>query len=164
MVKAQHTTQGRGGAIIQVELRDVESGNKLNERLRTDEAVEKVFVQEKTFRYLYSEDDTVVLVDPKTYIQVTVPKHLFGESLGYLTDDMKVAVQFCDDRPMSASVPPKVTCTVAEAQVIPKGSTITPQYKKVKLDNGLTVQVPAHVLAGEQIVISTIDHSYISRA
>ncbi|KAE9462336.1 hypothetical protein C3L33_05750, partial [Rhododendron williamsianum] len=63
VVKAQHTVQGRGGACIQVELRDVDSGNKVNERLRTDEAVEKVFVEEKPYKYLYTEDDFVVLTE-----------------------------------------------------------------------------------------------------
>ncbi|XP_027072767.1 uncharacterized protein [Coffea arabica] len=164
VVKAQHTTQGRGGAIIQVELRDVDSGSKVNERFRTDESIEKVYVEEKSFSYLYNEDDIVVLMEPETYAQINVPKHLFGESLPYLQDDMKVKLQLYDEKPMSVSIPPKVTCTVAEAQVPIKGSTATPQYKKVKLDNGLTVQVPSYVLAGEKIIISTADNSFISRA
>ncbi|KAL3529796.1 hypothetical protein ACH5RR_009118 [Cinchona calisaya] len=164
VVKAQHTTQGRGGAIIQVELRDVDSGSKVNERFRTDESIERVFVEEMSFTYLYTDDDTVVLMDPDTYSQINVPRDLFGESLPYLQDDMKVTLQLYDKRPMSASIPQKVTCIVAEAQVHVKGSTATPQYKKVKLDNGLTVQVPAHVLAGEKIIINTTDHSYVSRA
>ncbi|KAI5659335.1 hypothetical protein M9H77_28128 [Catharanthus roseus] len=164
VVKAQHTTQGRGGAIIQVELRDVDSGSKLNERFRTDEAIEKVFVEEKSYDYLYTDDDTVVLVQPETYVQINVPKHLFGDSVAYLQDDMKVTLQLFDGRPLSATIPTKVTCTVAEAQVYLKGSTATPQYKKVKLDNGLTVQVPNHIIAGDKVIINTTDNSYISRA
>lgn len=163
VVKAQHTTQGRGGAIIQVELRDVDSGNKLNERFRTNEAIEKVFVEEKSFNYLYTDDDTVVLVEPETYVQINVPMHLFGDSVAYLQDDMKVTLQIFGGRPLSATIPTKVTCTVAEAQVYIKGTTATPQYKKVKLDNGLTVQVPSHVLAGDKVIINTADNSYISR-
>ncbi|CAL5428687.1 unnamed protein product [Camellia sinensis] len=84
VVKAQHTVQGRGGACIQVELRDIDSGNKINERLRTDEAIEKVFVEEKPYTYLYTEDNFVVLAEPKTYDQLDVPKDLFGEAAVYL--------------------------------------------------------------------------------
>lgn len=164
VVKAQHTVQGRGGACIQVELRDVDSGNKVNERLRTDEAVEKVFVEEKHYKYLYTEDDFVVLTDPKTYDQLDVPKDLFGETAVYLKDDMTVSVQLYDGKPMSASVPQRVTCEVVEAQVPMKGIAATPHYKKVLLDNGLSVQVPAHVVAGDQVVINTSDNSYITRA
>ncbi|KAM7523063.1 hypothetical protein LguiA_012965 [Lonicera macranthoides] len=166
VVKSQHTCQGRGGALIQVELRDIDSGNKVNERLRTDETVERVFVEEKHFTYLYTDDETesVVLMEPNTYAQLDVPKQLFGESLAYLKDDMKVIVELYDDRPMSASVPKRVTCTVAEAQVPMKGIAATPHYKKALLDNGLTVQVPAHVVAGDNVIINTIENSYISRA
>ncbi|CAK9144727.1 unnamed protein product [Ilex paraguariensis] len=48
-----------------VELRDVDSGNKVNERLRTDEALERVFVEEKSFTYLYTDEETdsVVLME-----------------------------------------------------------------------------------------------------
>ncbi|KAK4440425.1 Elongation factor P [Sesamum alatum] len=165
VIKAQHTTQGRGGAIIQVELRDVDSGSKVNERLRTDEPVQKIFVQEKSFTYLYTDDETgnIVLMEPKTYNQLEVPRHLFGESLVYLQDDMEVTVQLYDERPLSVKIPHRVTCTVTEADEALRGSGPT-AYKKVLLDNGLTVQVPAHILAGDKIVINTTDNSYASRA
>ncbi|KVI00236.1 Elongation factor P, C-terminal [Cynara cardunculus var. scolymus] len=165
VVKAQHSTQGRGGAIIQVELRDVDSGNKVNERFRTDEIVEKVFVEAKSFTYLYTdeESDSVVLMEPNTFVQLDVPKHLFGDSLAYLKDDITVSVELFNDRAMSASVPKRVTCTVVEAQVPMKGMGATPHTKKVLLDNGITVQVPPHVITGDKLLIDTTDNSYISR-
>ncbi|KAD5803538.1 hypothetical protein E3N88_14898 [Mikania micrantha] len=166
VVKAQHSTQGRGGAIIQVELRDVDSGNKVNERFRTDETVEKIFVEAKSYTYLYTdeESETVVLMEPNTFIQLDVPKHLFGNSLAYLKDDITVSVELFNDRPMSASVPKRVTCTVVEAQVPMKGMGATPHTKKVLLDNGLKVEVPPHIITGDKILIDTTDDSYISRA
>nr|GEV01661.1 triacylglycerol lipase-like 1 [Tanacetum cinerariifolium] len=132
VVKAQHSTQGRGGAIIQVELRDVDSGNKVNERFRTDETVEKVYVEAKSYTYLYTDEETdsVVLMEPKTFVQLDVPKHLFGDSLAYLKDDITVSVELYNDKPMSASVPKRVTCTVVEAQAAMKGMGATPQSKR----------------------------------
>ncbi|KAL8252529.1 hypothetical protein R6Q59_036222 [Mikania micrantha] len=181
VVKAQHSTQGRGGAIIQVELRDVDSGNKVNERFRTDETIEKIFVEAKSYTYLYTdeESETVVLLEPNTFIQLDVPKHLFGNSLAYLKadeltlliyyeksmslDDITISVELFNDRPMSASVPKRVICTVVEAQVPMKGMGATPHTKKVLLDNGLKVEVPPHIITGDKILIDTTDDSYISR-
>ncbi|PHU04427.1 hypothetical protein BC332_25249 [Capsicum chinense] len=107
VVKAQHTTQGRGGAIIQVELHDIDSGSKSSARFRTDETLEKVFVAEKSFRYLYTDEETgnIALMEPETYEQLDVPNHLFGECYVYLQDDMKVQVQLYDERAMSVSIP-----------------------------------------------------------
>ncbi|EPS58314.1 hypothetical protein M569_16501, partial [Genlisea aurea] len=167
VVKAQHTTQGRGGAIIQVELRDVDSGSKVNERMRTDEPVEKIYVQEKSFQYLYTDDESgnVVLMEADTYNQLEVPRHLFGESLVFLQDEMKVSIQLYNERALSASIPDRVMCTVVEAAETQKGSGPTP-YKKALLENGgfcIWVQVPGHVMAGDKIVINTRDRSYVGR-
>lgn len=164
VLKAQHTQHGRGGATIQVELRDVDSGNKITERFRTDEAIERVFVEEKSYTYLYTEGDCVLLMEPNTFEQVDVHRDMFGKAAAYLKDNMKVTLQTYDGKPMSASVPQRVTCTVAEAQPTVKGLTATPRYKRVTLDNGLTVLAPQFIETGDEIVINTTDDSYITRA
>jgi hypothetical protein len=123
-----------------------------------------VFVEEKSFTYLYQEGDTVMLMEPETFEQIEVSKDLFGKAAAYLKDEMKVNLQYFDGRPMSATVPPRVTCTVVEAQPNTKGLTAQPQYKRVVLDNGLTVLAPPFIEAGEKIVISTVDDSYMTRA
>ncbi|KAM0927803.1 hypothetical protein ACQ4PT_002071 [Festuca glaucescens] len=164
VIKYNHSHQGRGGATIQVELRDVDTGNKTVERFRTDEALERVFVEEKSFTYLYHEGDNVALMEPSTFEQLEVSKELFGKAAAYLKDEMKVTLQYFDGRPLSGSVPPRVTCTVVEAQPNTKGLTAQPQYKRVVLDNGLTVLAPPFIEVGESIVISTVDDSYMTRA
>ena len=164
VVKAQHTQHGRGGATIQVELRDIDSGSKVNEKFRTDEAIESVFTEQKSFLYLYAEDDNILLMEPNTFSQMEVSKDLFGKTAAYLKEDMKVTLHLCDGKPTSASVPKQVTCTVLEAQVPVKGSTATPQYKRVTLENGLTVLAPPFILAGDSIVIDATDDSYITKS
>ena len=41
-VKIQHTQPGKGGAYLQVELKDIRSGTKMNERFRSSETGEQV--------------------------------------------------------------------------------------------------------------------------
>ncbi|URE21218.1 Elongation factor [Musa troglodytarum] len=163
VLKAQHTQHGRGGATIQVELRDVDTGNKITERFRTDEALERVFVEDKSFTYLYQEGEFVMLMEPSTFEQIEVQKELFGKASAYLKEDMTVKLQYYDGKPMSASVPHRVTCKVVQAQPNIKGLTAAPQYKKVVLDNGLTVHAPPFVETGDEIIINTTDDSYITR-
>ncbi|WOL08872.1 hypothetical protein Cni_G17625 [Canna indica] len=164
VLKAQHTCHGRGGATIQVELRDVDTGNKTTERFRTDEAIERVFVEEKQFTYLYQEGESVMVMDPDTFEQVEVNKELFGKAAVYLKEDMTVTLQYYDNKLMSGSVPHRVTCKVVEAQPYTKGLTAAPQYKRIVLDNGLTVHAPPFVESGDEIVINTTEDSYITRA
>lgn len=164
VIKADHTQQGRGGASIQVELRDVDNGHKVTEKFRTDEALERVFVQDKSYTFLYADGDIITLMEPETLEQMDVSREIFGKSAVYLQDEMTVKMQCYDGKVMSASVPQRVTCTVVQAPSTAKGLTAAPQYKKVVLDNGLTVDAPQFVKAGERIVINTTDGSYMTRA
>ncbi|XP_049935055.1 uncharacterized protein LOC116253146 isoform X3 [Nymphaea colorata] len=158
--------QSRGAKVLgtDVELRDVDSGNKVTERFRTDEAIERVFVEEKSFTFLYQEGESVMIMEPSTFEQLEVSKELFGKGVAYLKDNMTVTLQFYDGKPMSASVPQRVTCTVVEAQPVAKGQTASPQYKRVALDNGLIVLAPSFIKTGDQIVVNTMDDSYMTRA
>ncbi|XP_022147596.1 uncharacterized protein LOC111016484 isoform X1 [Momordica charantia] len=168
VTRVDHSHEGRGKATIKVELRDVESGNKVTQRLATDESVDRVFVQEKAYIFMCRDRDAkVLLMDPDTYEQLEVPEELFGKAAMYLQDDMKVMVQLFNDTPLSASVPKRVTCVVKEAQPPMKGIAATPKEKKAVLDNGMTIKVskvPPHVVIGDVVVINTEDDSYIERA
>ncbi|KAL3679140.1 hypothetical protein R1sor_022096 [Riccia sorocarpa] len=163
VLKTQHTQQGRGGATIQVELRDVQSGLKSSERLRTGEAIEKVFVDDRPYSYLYTEGEIVYLMEPNTFEQLDIPKSFFGPAAAYLTDGMEVKVQYFDGKPLSATVPDRVTCTVTEAEPYFKGQTATPQYKRIVLDNGLQIMAPSFVVAGDKVVVDTTENLYMTR-
>ncbi|RYR28267.1 hypothetical protein Ahy_B01g052384 isoform A [Arachis hypogaea] len=191
VLKADHSHEGRGKATIKVELRDIAQGNKVTHRMNTDDNIERAFVNEKTFMYMCMDHDgTVVLMDPNTFDQIEVSRDLFGKNASYLQGEMKVKVQFFDEKPLSASVPKRVTCTVKEgiaatprymtlsivkldSNVFPISDTIyrLPKYlsrlllwnKKVVLENGIIVEVPPHIVAGDAIVINTEDDSYLER-
>ncbi|CAK8567066.1 unnamed protein product [Lathyrus sativus] len=159
VLKVDHSQEGRGKATIKVELRDVLQGTKVTQRLGTNEDFEKAYVQEKTFMYMCTDQDgTVVLMDNDTLDQIEVSKDLFGKNSLYIKDEMKVKVQFYDDKPISASVPKRVICTVKEV------IAATPRNKKVILDNGPTIEVPPHIVAGDAILVNTEDDCYIERA
>ncbi|XP_068474564.1 uncharacterized protein [Phaseolus vulgaris] len=159
VLKVDHSHEGRGKATIKVELRDIGQGNKVTQRMGTNDDIERVYVQVKTFMFMCMDrDGTVVLMDPDTLDQMEVSKDLFNKDCLYLRDEMKVKVQFYDDKPLSASVPKRVSCIVKEV------IAATPRNKKVVLDNGLTIEVPPHIVPGDAIVVNTEDDSYIERA
>lgn len=164
VLKTQHTQQGRGGATIQVELRDVQSGLKSTERLRTSEAIEKVFADARTFTFLYEDGDLAILMQPETFEQVEVPKSMFGNAAVYLSDNLPVTLQFADGKPLSAAVPSRVTCKVVQAEPSFKGQTATPTYKKILLHNGQQIMAPTFIEAGDEIVVETANNSYVTRA
>ncbi|EEF27623.1 Elongation factor P, putative [Ricinus communis] len=141
VLEVEHKQRGRGGASMQVELRNIDNGNKQSLRFNTEEAVERVFVQERSFTFLYEEQGKAYLMDPEKFEQLEVPTELFGNAAPYLKEDMQVKLQLYDEAPLSGSIPKQVTCTIKETQPPMKGLTATPRYKKALLDNNVTIQL-----------------------
>ena len=164
-IKIQHTQPGKGGAYLQVELKDLLNGSKLNERFRASENVERVRLDQNEYQFLYSSEDLHTFMHAETYEQVELNSSLIGEEkLPYLQEGMSVTVETYDGKPINLQLPAQRVCTVVEADAVVKGQTATSSYKPALLDNGLKTMVPPHIEPGTKIVVSTEDGSYVERA
>ena len=155
---------GKGSAFVQVEMRDVKSGVKSNERFRTSETVEKLMVDEKAHTFLFRDDGMLTLMDSETYEQITVPQDMVGAPAAYLQDGMVVTVDLIEGSPVSVRLPPHVVMEVVEADAVVKGQTASSSYKPAILENGERVLVPPHIEAGTRIVVNTEEGTYVERA
>ena len=165
VTKASHVKPGKGGAFANVEAKNLETGNKLNERFRSEDKVERVTLEQKDFSYLYEQGDALVFMDDATYEQIELQKEWVGEErIPYLQDGMKVVIEMHEGRPIGLELPEQVTLTVAETEPTVKGQTASSSYKPATCDNGLRVMVPPHIGVGTRIVINTDDNSYVERA
>ena len=163
-VKTVKVKPGKGGAYNQVELKEIIHGTKLNQRFRSDEAVDEIYLDKKDFTFLFATDDALTFMDVETYDQIELQKDWVGDQAQFLLDGMKVLVQLYEGRPISIKLPTSVILEVVEADAVMRGGTAAPSYKGAKLENGMTVQVPPFVNAGTKIVVSTEDGSYMRRA
>ncbi len=164
-MKATHTMPGKGGAFMQVELKDLKSGTKLNARFRSADTVERVTLEQKDFQYLYKEGDMYTFMDTETYEQVSVPESLIGaDQAPYLQDGMMVTVGRFEDQIIDISLPEHVTLEIVEADAVVRGQTAASSYKPAILSNGVRTSVPPFIEKGTRVVISTADGSYVERA
>ena len=115
VLKQQIITPGKGGAFIQVEMRNLKSGNKTNERWRTADTVERLTTEEKEYTYSYSDGINLVLMDPDTYEETHVRSDLMGDAAPFLQDQMTVTVDLVEGDPVGIRLPPSVTLEVVEA-------------------------------------------------
>ncbi|MCS6986668.1 MAG: elongation factor P [Sphingomonadaceae bacterium] len=163
-VKTQHVQPGKGGAYMQVEMKNVLDGRKTNVRFRSSETVERVRLDTKEFQFLYAEGDGLVFMDKDTFEQVQLPRDLLGEAAAFLTDGMDVTMELHEERPISVQLPEQVECTVAEADAVVKGQTASASYKPAVLDNGVRILVPPHIERGDRIVVDVYAQAYVRRA
>jgi elongation factor P len=164
VLKQQIITPGKGGAFIQVEMRDLKTGNKTNERWRTADTVERLMTDNKDYTYSYTDGDNLVLMDPETFEQTMVPATLLGDAAAFLQDNMTVEIDLVEGEPVGIHLPATVILEVVEADPVVKGQTATSSYKPAKLSNGVKTAVPPFIETGERIVVKTEDASYVERA
>lgn len=163
-VKTQAVKPGKGGAFAQVELKDIRSGTKLNERFRATETVERVSLEQKQSTYLFEADDMLTFMDQESYEQVMIPKDNLGDQAIYLQDGMEVIIETYEGEPLSVQLPEHVTMEVVEADAVVKGQTASSSYKPAILENGSKVMVPPHIEAGTRVVVRPDDGTYVERA
>lgn len=163
-VKTNAVKPGKGPAYAQVELKNLETGSKLNERFRASETVERVRLEQKDHTFLYAEGDMLVFMDSQSYEQISIPKDLIGERMAFLQDGMAVIVESHEGRAIGVQMPEQVTLEVVETEPTVKGQTASSSYKPAIADNGLRIMIPPYMSAGEKIIVNTETLEYVKRA
>ena len=164
VAKTQHTQPGKGGAYMQVEMKNLIDGRKTNVRFRSADTVEKVRLDTKDFQYLYAEGDMLVFMDTDTFDQINLPTDLIGDAAAFLQDGMTVTLEMYDERPISVQLPEQVEADIVEADAVVKGQTASSSYKPAILDNGVRVMVPPHIESGTRIVVDVYERTYVRKA
>ena len=163
VLKTQHVKPGKGGAFAQVEMKSLNKNTKLNERFRSSETVEKASLEETTFNYLYSDEINYFFMDPKTFEQIEIKKETVGDKGKLLTENLQVSVSFYNENPLSIELPNQVQCKIETTDAALKGQTVSSSYKPATLDNGLNIQVPPFIEAGDEIIVDTRNLEYIKK-
>jgi elongation factor P len=164
VMTSESTFPGKGTPTTQMELRRISDGVKVTQRYRTTEQVERAFVDEGTFTYLYKDGEAYVFMNPQSFDQVMVPADILGDSAAYLTENMEVSLSQHNGVPIAIELPQKVTLEVVETEPALKGQTASSSFKPAKLSNGVRTMVPHHIVPGSMIVVNTEDGAYIERA
>ena len=163
VVKTQHVKPGKGGAFAQVEMKSVNKNTKLNERFRSSEIVEKASLEEINFNYSYEDQERFFFMSPKTFEQTEIQKDLIGEKGKLLTENLEVTINFYNDNPISVDLPNQVTCKIKTTDAALKGQTVSSSYKPAILENGLSIQVPPFIEAGDNVIIDTRNLEYVKK-
>ncbi len=164
-VKIQHTQPGKGGAYLQVELKDLQTGTKLNDRFRSSETVERATLEQRDYQYLFNDGEMYTFMDTETFEQIELNAEQIGEDqVAYLQENMTVTIESHEDTPIGVQLPATVVLEITEADAVVKGQTASSSYKPAMLENGVRTLVPPHIETGVRVVINTVDGSYVERA
>ena len=165
VLKSYHVhVGGRGGAFMQVEMKDIEAGTKTNQRFRTEDKVERAYVDPRQMTYYYQDGDVFVFMDKENFEQLSLPADFLEGQSGYLLPNADAQINFYNGRAIGLEVAPWVILTVSDTEPGIRNSTATNSFKPATMETGIIVQVPPFINNGEKIKVSTNDGTYMERA
>jgi len=163
-VDNQKVAKGNWRSSQVIQLKNVRTGQLIEDRFRTMDSFEEAFLDRRQMEYLYSGGSSHVVMDPRTYEQLELPAEFIGEKAVYLTPNMPLEVGFADGKPITIDLPNTVELTVADTPPAMKGATATNQPKEAVCEGGARVKVPAFIENGTKIKVDTRTGEYLGRA
>src|SRR6188768_2822885 len=164
VLELQHVTPGNLRGFVRVKFRNIRSGTLSDQKLRSEDSVERATLDEREMQYLYQDGDDYYFMDTSSYEQIHISSEALGESVNYLKAEMTIQVEFYGSEPVGIELPVTVDLKVTDTAPGIKGATASAQVKPATLETGLVVQVPPFVNSGDLIRVSTDTGEYLSRA
>jgi elongation factor P len=164
VLTAENIHPGKGTPVTQLNMRRISDGVKISERYRTTEQVERAFVEDAEYTFLYQDGEGFHFMNPTTYDQLVASPDVVGDAEQYLADGMAVHLSTHEGVPIAIELPARVVLEIVETEPSVKGQTASSSYKPAKLSNGLRVMIPPYIGTGTKIVVNTEDGSYLERA
>lgn len=160
----QHVTPGNLRGFVRVRFRNIRTNALNDQKLRSEDTVERAVLDEKQMQYLYKDGDSYHFMDTETYEQMHISAEALGDSVNYIMPDATIAVEFYGNEPVGIELPPTVDLKVVDTVPGIKGATASNQIKPATLETGMVVNVPPFVNTGDVVRVSTDTGEYLSRA
>jgi elongation factor P len=163
VLELQHVTPGNLRGFVRVKFRNIRNGSLSDQKLRSEDSLERAILDEREMQYLYKDGDSFHFMDTTSYEQLHIPAEGLGDSVNYIMPDSLIKVEFYGEEPVGIELPPTVDLKVEDTVPGIKGATASNQVKPARLETGLVVQVPPFVNTGDRIRVSTETGEYLSR-
>jgi elongation factor P len=164
VLELQHVTPGNLRGFVRVKLRNIRSGTLSDQKLRSEDSVERATLDEREMQYLYQDGDDYYFMDTSSYEQIHINSEALGESVNYLKPEMTINVEFYGTEPVGIELPQTVDLKVVDTVPGIKGATASNQIKPATVETGLVVQVPPFINTGDMIRVNTETGEYLARA
>jgi elongation factor P len=163
VVSKEHVTPGKGQAVIQTLLQNLETGTNVNHRFRSAESVETARLETHELQYLYRSGEDFSFMNQETYEMIDLPGDVLGENARYLQENMVITAQYWQGKVVAIEVPMTLVFRIQETDPPMKGATASGGPKPAILENGIVIKVPQHLSVGDLVKIDTRDDGFVER-
>jgi elongation factor P len=164
VLELQHVTPGNLRGFVRVKLRNIRTGTLADQKLRSEDEIERATLDEKRMQYLYHDGSSYHFMDTETYEQIALTTEVLGDAMSYMVAESVIEMEFYGSEPVGIELPQTVDLRVVETTPAIKGATASAQLKPATLETGLVVQVPPFINEGDRVRVNTETGDYQSRA
>ncbi len=164
VLELQHVTPGNLRGFVRVKFRNIRTGSLSDQKLRSEDSMERATLDEREMQYLYKDGDSFHFMDTASFEQMHIDAEALGDSVNYLIPDAIIKVELYGTEPVGIELPQTVDLVVEDTAPGIKGATASNQIKPARLETGLVVNVPPFVNNGDKIRVNTETGEYLSRA
>ena len=164
VLEFSHVKPGKGAAFVQAKLKNLRTGSIVEKRFNSGIKLEKAMISKQQMQYLYASGDDYNFMNMETYEQIDLNASQIGDDVQFLKEGVNVYITFYEGEMLGLELPDKIEYTIAKTEPAVKGNTTNNALKEAYMDNGLMVKVPLFIEEGDNIIVSTKDGKYDSRA
>ena len=163
VLELQHVTPGNLRGFVRVKFRNIRNGALSDQKLRSEDTVERATLDEREMQYLYQDGDDYYFMDTTSYEQIHITSEALGDSVNYLKPEMTIKVEFYGTEPVGIELPQTVDLKVIDTAPASRARRRAPGQAGDARDRARR-QVPPFVNPGDLIRVSTETGEYLSRA
>ena len=158
-----HPGQGKMGGVTHARLKNLSTGTLWEHSFRSDLKLEELEVEKQPMDFLYEDSGQCIFMNPDTFEQVSVPADMIGPQAALLQPEMRVGVEFVEERPVSVQFPDVLEIRVADTAP-PTHAQVDSVWKPARLANGVEIMVPQFIKTGDAIRLDVANMKYMDRA
>jgi len=158
-----HVKPGKGSAFVRTKLKNIKTGQVVDETFRSGEKIDIVRLEAQQFNYLYKDSEDYYFMNNETFEQIELSAETIGESHTLLIENTEITIVFHDKNPIEIRLPIHMIYEVVDTDPGEKGNTAQGGSKPAKIETGLILQVPLFVQIGDSVKVDTREKKYIER-
>ena len=159
----QHVKPGKGAAFVRSKLKNIRTGQVVDETFRAGEKISIIRVEARNYNFLYSDNNFYTFMDNETYEQIELTKIQVEDVLDFLIENTETTIAFNGSEPIEVRIPLHMNLKVVQADPGFKGDTAQGGTKPVTLETGVIIQAPLFIEEGQTVRVDTREKKYIER-
>lgn len=164
VIASRHVKMGRGGAIQQTKLKNLITGNVINQNFKGNDRFKEPDLVQTKAQFLYHDGEEYHFMDEGTYEQFSLDRKQLGVKVNYLKEGATVTIVLFNDQPITVEIPTKIVLAVKKAPPGIRGNTAQGGTKQVTLETGAQLAVPLFIKEGDKVRVNTESGEYVERA